>query len=69
MKYNVKLEFTRYVNDVEAESEKDAIKQALIQVTNDPSDFFTAEDEIANKIMDNFSDCSYASLVEENEYI
>lgn len=65
MKYNVELEFTRYVDDVEAESEKDAIKQALIQVTNDPSDFFTAEDEIANKIMDNFLDCSYASLVEE----
>jgi hypothetical protein len=69
MKYNVKLEFTRYVDDIEAESEEDAIKQALIQVTNDPSDFFTAEDEIANKIQDNFFDCSYASLVEENEYI
>lgn len=69
MKYNVKLEFCRYVDDIEADSEKDAIKQALIKVTNNPNDFFTAEDEIANKIQDNFFDLSYACLVDEEEEV
>ena len=65
MKYNVELEFYRYVDDIEADSEEDAIKQALIKLTNNPQDFFTAEDEYANIILNNFNDYSTATEVEE----
>lgn len=67
MRYSVKLELVRYVDEVEADSPEEAIRNALIQVTNDPNDFFTAEDEIANKIQTNFNDCSYATLIEEDD--
>lgn len=40
MKYNVDLEFTAYDIQVEADNEEDAIKQALIKLTNNPQDFF-----------------------------
>ena len=65
MKYNVELEFYRYVDDIEADSEEDAIKQALIKLTNNPQDFFTAEDEYANIILNNFNDYSTATEVDE----
>ena len=65
MKYNVELEFHRYVDDIEADSEEDAIKQALIKLTNNPQDFFTAEDEYANIILNNFNDYSTATEVDE----
>lgn len=65
MKYNVELEFCRYVDDIEADSEEDAIKQALIKLTNNPQDFFTAEDEYANIILNNFNNYSTATEVEE----
>lgn len=51
MKYNVELEFYRYVDDIEADREEDAIKQALIKLTNNPQYFFTAEDEYANLML------------------
>lgn len=60
-KYNVQLEFWANIDDIEAESEEDAIKNALIKLTNDPNNYFVAEDEIANKILDNFNDCSSAN--------
>lgn len=63
-KYNVQLEFWANIDDIEAESEEDAIKNALIELTNDPHNYFVAEDEIANKILDNFHDSSSASEVE-----
>ena len=63
MKYNVDLEFTAYGIQVEADSEEDAIKQALIKLTNNPQDFFTAEDEYANIILSNFNDYSTATEV------
>jgi len=65
MKYNVELEFYRYVEDIQADSEEDAIKQALIKLTNNPQDFFTAEDEYANIILNNFNNYSTATEVEE----
>lgn len=65
MKYNVELEFHRYVDDIEADNEEDAIKQALIKLTNNPQDFFTAEDEYANIILNNFNDYSTATEVDE----
>jgi len=65
MKYNVELEFYRYVDDIEADSEEDAIKQALIKLTNNPQDFFTAEDEYANLILNNFNNYSTATEVDE----
>jgi len=65
MKYNVELEFYRYVDDIEADSEEDAIKQALIKLTNNPQDFFTAEDEYANIILNNFNNYSTATEVDE----
>lgn len=65
MKYNVELEFYRYVEDIEADSEEDAIKQALIKLTNNPQDFFTAEDEYANLILNNFNNYSTATEVDE----
>lgn len=66
-KYNVDLKFTAYDIEVEADSEEDAIKQALIKLTNNPYDYFTAEDEIANIILNNFDDFSDVELVEEDE--
>ena len=60
-KYNVNLEFWANLEDIEAENEQEAIKNALIKLTNDPYDFFVAEDEIANKILDNFYNNSSAS--------
>jgi len=65
MKYNVDLEFTAYDIEVEADNEQDAIKQALIKLTNNPQDFFTAEDEYANIILNNFNDYSTATEVDE----
>lgn len=65
MKYNVELEFHRYVDDIEADNEEDAIKQALIKLTNNPQDFFTAEDEYANIILNNFN--NYSTVTEEDE--
>ena len=65
MKYNVELEFWRYMDDIEADSEEEAIKNALIRLTNDPNDYFTAEDEIANRILDNFN--NYSNATEEEE--
>ncbi len=65
MKYNVDLEFTAYDIEVEADNEQDAIKQALIKLTNNPQDFFTAEDEYANIILNNFND--YSTVTEEDE--
>ena len=65
MKYNVDLEFTAYDIQVEADNEEDAIKQALIKLTNNPQDFFTAEDEYANIILNNFNDYSTATEVDE----
>lgn len=65
MKYSVDLEFTAYDIQVDAESEEDAIKQALIKLTNNPQDFFTAEDEYANIILNNFNDYSTATEVDE----
>jgi hypothetical protein len=65
MKYNVKLEFWKYIDDIEAANEEEAIKNALIQITNDPLDFFTAEDDVANTILNNFEDSSYATEVED----
>ena len=53
-KYNVELKFWEFVDNVEAENEQEAIKNALIKLTNNPEDFFTAPDEIANTILDNF---------------
>ena len=57
-KYNVELEFWEFVDNVEAENEQEAIKNALIKLTNNPEDFFTAPDEIANIILDNFKTVS-----------
>ena len=65
MKYNVDLEFTAYNIQVDADNEQDAIKQALIKLTNNPQDFFTAEDEYANIILNNFNDYSTATEVDE----
>lgn len=65
MKYNVDLKFTAYDIQVEADNEEDAIKQALINLTNNSQDFFTAEDEYANIILDNFNNISIAT--EEDE--
>ena len=65
MKYNVDLEFTAYDIQVEADNEEDAIKQALIKLTNNPQDFFTAEDEYANIILNNFN--NYSTVTEEDE--
>lgn len=65
MKYNVDLEFTSYGHVVEADSGEEAIRRALIQLTNNPYDFFTAEDEIANKILTNFNDYSNWEIIEE----
>jgi hypothetical protein len=64
MKYNVELEFWRH-DEVEADSEEEAIMKALIKATNDPNDYFTAEDEIANRILDNFN--NYSNATEEEE--
>ena len=65
-KYNVKLDFWEFVYDVEAENEQEAIKNALIKLTNNPDDFFTAEDEIANAILDNFENSSSADEVDDD---
>ena len=65
-KYNVKLDFWEFVYDVEAENEQEAIKNALIRLTNNPEDFFTASDEIANTILDNFENSSSADEVEDD---
>lgn len=65
-KYNVKLDFWEFVYDVEAENEQEAIKNALIRLTNNPEDFFTAPDEIANTILDNFENSSSADEVEDD---
>ena len=65
-KYNVKLDFWEFVDDVEAENEQEAIKNALIKLTNNPNDFFTAEDEIANAILDNFENSSSADEVDDD---
>ena len=65
MKYNVDLEFTAYDIEVEADNEQDAIKQALIKLKNNQQDFFTAEDEYANIILNNFID--YSTVTEEDE--
>lgn len=65
MKYNVDLEFKAYDIQVEADNEEDAIKQALIKLTNDPQDFFTAEDEYANIILNNFN--NYSTATKEDE--
>lgn len=67
MKYSVDLEFTAYNIEVDAENEEDAIRQALIRLTNNPQDFFTAEDEYANIILNNFNDYSTATLMEEED--
>lgn len=67
MKYNVNLEFTAYDIQVEADNEEDAIEQALIKLTNNPQDFFTAEDEYANIILNNFNNYSTATEEEEDE--
>lgn len=67
MKYNVDLEFTAYDIEVDADNEEDAIRQALIQLTNNPNDFFTAEDEYANIIESNFNNYSTATLMEEED--
>lgn len=64
-KYNVNLEFWANLEDIEAENEQEAIKNALIKLTNNPYDYFTAEDEIANKILDNFHNNSSANEIEE----
>lgn len=66
-KYNVDLEFTAYDIEVEADNEQDAIRQALIKLTNNPYDFFTAEDHYADIILNNFNDLSDVKLVEEDE--
>ena len=63
MKYEVHLEFWKIL-DVEADNEEDAIKNALIKATNNEYDFFTAEDEYANVILDNFENSSYATEVD-----
>lgn len=63
-KYNVELEFWKFVDGVEAENGQEAIKNALIKLTNNPEDFFTAPDEIANTILDNFENSSSADEVE-----
>ena len=65
-KYNVKLDFWEFVDDVEAENEQEAIKNALIKLINNPDDFFTAEDEIANAILDNFENSSSADEVDDD---
>ena len=65
MKYSVDLAFTAFDIQVEADSEEEAIKQALIKLTNNPQDFFTAEDEYANIILNNFNDYSTATEVDE----
>ena len=68
-KYNVKLDFWEFVYDVEAENEQEAIKNALIKLTNNSEDFFTAPDEIANTILDNFENSSSADEVEDDQRI
>lgn len=65
MKYNVDLEFKAYDIQVEADNEEDAIKQALIKLTDNPQDFFTAEDEYANIILNNFN--NYSTVTKEDE--
>ena len=66
MKYKVELEFSGFA-EVEADSKEDAIMKALIKATNDPYDYFTAEDEVANKILANFDNYSYAEEIEEDK--
>ena len=65
-KYNVKLDFWEFVDDIEAENEQEAIKNALIKLTNNHEDFFTAPDEIANAILDNFENSSSADEVDDD---
>lgn len=64
-KYNVSLELWANLEDIEAENKEEAIKNALIKLTNNPYDYFTAEDKIANKILDNFHNNSTAYESEE----
>jgi len=55
MKFRVSLEYVKYL-EVEADNEQEAIRKATIIATNDSNDFFTAEDEIANRLSERFVD-------------
>lgn len=66
MKYTVTLEFWKCL-DIEADSEEEAIEKAKIKATNNPDDYFTEEDEIANFISEMFNENHSAEEVGEDK--
>lgn len=66
-KYNVDLKFVRHNVEVEAESEQEAIMEAIIKVTNNPYDFFTARDEYTKVLINNFDEYHDVELIEDED--
>ena len=55
MKYNVYLEYWKNI-EVEAETEEKALYKAQIELTNDPFDYFSGEDDVASLLAERFNE-------------
>lgn len=51
-KWNVKIDLWEYVDNVEAETEQEAIKNALYNILDDPQDYFTDTDKLVEKLLE-----------------
>lgn len=64
-KWNVKIDLWEYIDDVEAESEQEAIRNALYNILDDPYDYFTDTNKIVEKLLDfSLQNSCYAEEVE-----
>ena len=65
-KYNVKIDLWEYVDNVEADSEQEAIKNALYNILDNPYDYFTDTNKIVEQLLEfSLNNSCYAELQED----
>ncbi len=59
-KWNVKIDLWEFVDDVEAESEYEAIKTALYNLIDNPNDYLTDTNKIVDTLLGYLNNSCYA---------
>ena len=64
-KWNVKIDFWEYVDNIEADTEQEAIKTALYNAIDNPYDYFTDTNKIVDTILSYLNNSCYAEPMED----
>lgn len=66
-KWNVKIDLWEFVDNIEAENEQEAIKNALYELLDEPNDYFTDTNKLVEKLLYfSMNNSCYAEEVEND---